>query len=103
MTGRSCLKCGEPLAEQVRGRPSIYCGPVCRRAAEFELRRVQNALVVAETEMEEARRRIEMREAGLASGGGTATPRLERLGLEQAGRRVGELESRLHKLLGEQQ
>ncbi len=98
MTGRSgCVKCGLPLSQPAKGRPRIYCGPSCRRAAEFELRRVQNALVVAEREVEAARRRVERRSAGLAVGGGTATPRLERLELEQSERRVVELEARLHE------
>ncbi len=38
----SCRKCGRDLPES--GRPRSYCSVGCRRAAEFEVRRLQKAL-----------------------------------------------------------
>jgi hypothetical protein len=39
-----CLKCGAPLERPDVGRPPAYCSPACRRAAEFELRRLQRRI-----------------------------------------------------------
>ena len=41
----TCLKCGEPLPERAAtGRPTTYCGVPCRRAGEFEIRRLNRRL-----------------------------------------------------------
>src|SRR5213593_2867940 len=46
MPAQACLKCDQPLPVGTgrRGRPASYCSPACRRAAEYELRRIQRAL-----------------------------------------------------------
>lgn len=42
----SCVKCGADLPDpgEKGGRPARYCGETCRRAAEFEIRRIQTEL-----------------------------------------------------------
>lgn len=38
----TCRKCSKPLPERSgRGRPALYCSTGCRRAAEYEIRRLQ--------------------------------------------------------------
>jgi hypothetical protein len=44
MTAGACLKCGGELQPPDVGRPPSYCSPACRRAAEFELRRLQRRI-----------------------------------------------------------
>ncbi len=44
----ACLMCGGGIEQPATGRPRVYCGPTCRRAAEYELRRLQSRLAVAE-------------------------------------------------------
>ncbi len=45
LAATECVKCSRPLPEQSGpGRPPIYCSTACRRAAEYELRRVQASL-----------------------------------------------------------
>ncbi len=39
-----CLKCARPLTAPKTGRRPRYCGSGCRRAAEYELRRLQRTL-----------------------------------------------------------
>lgn len=40
-----CRKCGSDLPQRPGpGRPLSYCSKGCRRAAEYELRRIQSAL-----------------------------------------------------------
>lgn len=41
-----CRKCRADLPERKpgAGRPAVYCSAGCRRAAEYELRRLQHAL-----------------------------------------------------------
>lgn len=41
---RTCVKCEGPLVQPKTGRPRWYCSPACRRAGEFELRRLQARL-----------------------------------------------------------
>lgn len=43
-----CPQCGSTLLQASTGRPRVYCGEVCRRSAEYELRRVQALLTRAE-------------------------------------------------------
>ena len=44
MAGKLCLKCRTPLTPTAAGRPPSYCSTGCRRAAEYELRRIQRHL-----------------------------------------------------------
>lgn len=39
-----CSECGAPIGQPTTGRPRSYCSALCRRAAEYELRRIQSAL-----------------------------------------------------------
>ena len=48
----SCLKCGSPLTKSAAGRPSSYCSVACRRAAEYERKRLQKHLERLEIEGE---------------------------------------------------
>lgn len=48
MDSLKCPRCGAEIAAKGKGRPPVYCGPTCRRDAEYELRRVQSHLVYAE-------------------------------------------------------
>ncbi len=43
---RRCAQCGGvlPAPHASGGRPPTYCNPACRRAAEYELRRIQSTL-----------------------------------------------------------
>lgn len=52
----TCRRCGRPveLAEG-RGRPKAYCSVGCRRAAEYEARRLQRALEAVEEQIRECR------------------------------------------------
>src|SRR5215203_4677035 len=43
-----CLKCGSDVEQNGVCRRKVYCGRSCRRAAEYELRRLQRALEAAE-------------------------------------------------------
>ena len=78
MTEKLCLKCRTPLTPTAVGRPSRYCSTGCRRAAEFELRRLQRHLERLERQRE--------------------TPLLTDL----AERAIDELEARLRTLLGDE-
>jgi hypothetical protein len=45
----TCLECAGSLpAAAATGRPRSYCGNLCRKAAEYRLRRVQALLLAAE-------------------------------------------------------
>lgn len=51
-----CASCGSPLEPHAgAGRPAVYCGPVCRRASEFAIRRVIARLDKAEVELRDVR------------------------------------------------
>lgn len=43
-----CLVCRKPLERPENGRPPSYCSTSCRRAAEYELRRLQRRLQALE-------------------------------------------------------
>lgn len=48
----SCIKCGlEIKQEKATGRPKQYCSPACRRAAEYEIRRLDARLSGLENDM----------------------------------------------------
>ncbi len=54
-----CLKCGAPLpAPPATGRPPVYCGPGCRRAVEYEVRRITRRLEHNEDELQRLERRL---------------------------------------------
>jgi hypothetical protein len=54
-----CRKCGAALAGRAgAGRPASYCSKGCRRAAEYELRRVQDALAAVEKRAMEHREHV---------------------------------------------
>jgi hypothetical protein len=46
-----CVKCGAPVTPPTTGRPPRYCSTGCRRAAEYELQRLQRHLEAAEREV----------------------------------------------------
>jgi len=47
-TATSCRKCGTSLPQPSIGRPRTYCGVGCRRAAEREVRRLDNSIAALE-------------------------------------------------------
>ena len=47
-----CRKCGTPLAKPATGRPPRYCSTGCRRAAEYEIRRLNRHLERLESDRE---------------------------------------------------
>ncbi|RTL08574.1 MAG: hypothetical protein EKK62_06895 [Acidimicrobiia bacterium] len=50
----TCAKCGTALAPYAgTGRPSAYCGEVCRRLAEYEIKRIDRRLAAYELERRE--------------------------------------------------
>jgi hypothetical protein len=55
-----CVSCGCLLDQPETGRPRVYCSVPCRRAAEYELRRVQSLLLTAERSHQRARERHEV-------------------------------------------
>ena len=41
----NCPKCGKPIERRPgKGRPAIYCGPTCRAAAAYEVKRILRRL-----------------------------------------------------------
>ena len=55
MSPRKCPECASPMpAAKSTGRPPTYCTPVCRRAAEFALRRAQVILTRAQRAEQDA-------------------------------------------------
>jgi hypothetical protein len=53
----TCPICGAGIAPKSKtGRPAIYCSVGCRRASEYELRRLQARLIRLEDEAEACRR-----------------------------------------------
>ena len=52
MVEKLCLKCRKPLKPTGVGRPPSYCSTGCRRAAEYELRRIQRHLERLEAQRE---------------------------------------------------
>ncbi|MFI0377042.1 MAG: hypothetical protein ACH255_11905 [Candidatus Thiodiazotropha sp.] len=49
----NCLICEKPIEYAGQGRPPAYCGKLCRRAAEYEIRRIQRRLTKLETRLSE--------------------------------------------------
>lgn len=60
MVRMTCLKCGDPLPVQDGpGRPRTYCSEGCRRAAEYELRRLERRITNVEGSVTFWRRRVD--------------------------------------------
>lgn len=55
MNQAGCKKCGVPLYKPARGPVPTYCSVGCRRAAELELRRIQQSLQELEAELSRCR------------------------------------------------
>jgi len=87
-----CVKCGTGVEQPTTGRPRSYCGPVCRRAAEFKLRRLQRRLEAAEQSVLMARRTPEF---------GPGSPQHHRRQLAFAEGHLAGLEERLRTLLSD--
>lgn len=51
----ACRKCGRDLAKPRTGRPPRWCSTGCRRAAEYEITRLQRRLQSLEDEREKRR------------------------------------------------
>ena len=52
---QACVKCGVPLDQPTTGRPRIFCGPVCRQAAAYEIQRLNRHLMALEERASELR------------------------------------------------
>jgi hypothetical protein len=93
---KTCLKCGVALSEEpTGGRPPSYCSAACRRAAEFELRRLQRAIESAEKERDRCQRKVDGVQPHY---GNPDRPAHE---LAWWTRRVATLEARLRELLAD--
>ncbi len=57
MRASSCARCGSPVQQPSSGRPRVYCAVGCRRAVEYELRRLDAAVRYAERQFTLARAR----------------------------------------------
>jgi hypothetical protein len=57
MERSTCRKCGADLPARPpgAGRPREYCGTGCRRAAEYEIRRLNSAIEVMEKALRDCR------------------------------------------------
>jgi recombinational DNA repair protein (RecF pathway) len=64
----ACAGCGEPLEQPAVGRRRKYCGEVCRRAAEYDLRRTQALLKRAEQRAQDSALQVHMAEKWQLSG-----------------------------------
>ncbi|MDP9222798.1 MAG: hypothetical protein M3P18_02895, partial [Actinomycetota bacterium] len=62
----NCVKCGIPIVQSGQGRPSLYCSKECRRAGEYELRRIQHQL----EELEDRERSSRQDRDGIGFGSG---------------------------------
>lgn len=89
---KCCRKCRGPLPEGSEiGRPASYCSLGCRRAAEFELRRIQTRL----QRLEDEEQRCRLDRTGLSFLDGT-TPAQHAADLAQE---IERAEVRLRELL----
>lgn len=90
----SCLKCAKPLPERAgAGRPPVYCGVGCRRAVEYEVRRLSRRLERLEDDLLALDRRL---------GGWLTKDQAARLtkDADVVRRQLAEAEARLAVLLG---
>ena len=89
-TTAKCRKCGTPLPEPSVGRPRTYCGVACRRAAEREIRRLDNSIAALEG------RQLSHRES-VAFGNGTAAYHEDKIAHLQV--TIATAEERMRELL----
>lgn len=54
----ACRICGEPLSQPTTGRSRRYCSTTCRRAAEYQLKRLNEHLTRLEWQRDALRRRL---------------------------------------------
>lgn len=60
----TCRKCGNALPERAgTGRPALYCSSACRRAAEYEIRRLSRRLERLEDERHHLRVSLNLHDA----------------------------------------
>ena len=60
----TCRKCGNAFPGRARtGRPAMYCSLACRRAAEYEIRRLSRRLERLEDERHQLRVSLNLHEA----------------------------------------
>jgi hypothetical protein len=90
VTPSQCAKCAADLHQPPTGRRKTYCGPACRRAAEYELRRLQRRIEAAERTLDRAREELEF---------GYGDTRSKRKRVNFAQRHLEQLEERLRALL----
>lgn len=57
-----CRECGRLVEQPAVGRPRSYCSVTCRRAAEYELRRVQSLLSRAQSREQDAALKVTLAE-----------------------------------------
>jgi hypothetical protein len=89
-----CKKCGRDLELPTTGRPPDYCSKGCRRAVEYELRRIQRRLEGLEVQEASARRELEPAAARLGG-----SPEFRRAQHRWYAGEIDRLEKRLHQLL----
>jgi hypothetical protein len=69
VTERRCRYCSSELEVRETGRPPDYCSVGCRRAAEYEIRRISRRLERLEDEADRLQRRTaeySLRDAGVS-------------------------------------
>lgn len=89
-----CKKCGNAMEPPETGRPPTYCSKACRRAAEYELTRLNRHIERLESE----RIRLNVTDR---SGIKDCLGRSNVVALADTQRNIAELETRLLLLLGE--
>jgi hypothetical protein len=89
-----CVKCGTELSVPETGRPPRYCSKGCRRAAEYEIRRLQRHL--EDLELRERSWRQDADGVGISHGGGKG--RIEKH-LEWHRAEIARVERRVRDLL----
>lgn len=94
-TSPACRKCGTPLSTPLTGRPPAYCSVGCRRAAEYERKRLQRHLEQLEVQRNHLRQQI------LEGGLDRVQRRYREKQLEAVQTLIVEHEARLHMLLSE--
>ena len=96
----SCPKCGAPVQERLgRGRPAVYCGPICRGLAGYEVRRLQRRLQALEERLSWLRHKPEDDHLDARQRRYAAQRRSE--AIEAAAKEILEAEARLRKLINE--
>ena len=96
-----CVKCGSDLKVPKTGRRPRYCGSGCRRAAEYELRRLQTAIENEENLERSYRQDIEGAAAvGVGPSGARRMPYLKKRQAWHAAE-IARLEARMQELCSE--